>query len=73
MGVGQGWGARALRTPRAFDLPPSRTPALTHAAPRHPAQAANCGALIAEADIDGFLVGGASLKPEFVDIIRSTA
>jgi triosephosphate isomerase len=36
-------------------------------------QAANCGSLISEADIDGFLVGGASLKPEFVDIIRSTA
>lgn len=23
-------------------------------------------------DVDGFLVGGASLKPEFVDIINST-
>jgi triosephosphate isomerase len=29
--------------------------------------------LITEKDIDGFLVGGASLKPEFVDIIKSTA
>lgn len=30
----------------------------------------NCGELIACANIDGFLVGGASLKPEFADIIR---
>jgi len=29
--------------------------------------------LISEADIDGFLVGGAALKPEFLDIIKSTA
>jgi triosephosphate isomerase len=36
-------------------------------------QAANCVSLITEKDIDGFLVGGASLKPEFVDIIKSTA
>ena len=35
--------------------------------------AANCAALIAEKDIDGFLVGGASLKPEFADIIKSAA
>ncbi|GAB4815782.1 hypothetical protein N2152v2_002828 [Parachlorella kessleri] len=33
--------------------------------------AANCNQLAAEKDIDGFLVGGASLKPEFVDIIKS--
>jgi triosephosphate isomerase len=31
----------------------------------------NCKDLAKEADIDGFLVGGASLKPEFVDIINS--
>ena len=31
----------------------------------------NCGELAKEADIDGFLVGGASLKPAFVDIINS--
>ncbi|KAH8668379.1 Triosephosphate isomerase [Xylariales sp. PMI_506] len=31
----------------------------------------NCGDLSKEADIDGFLVGGASLKPAFVDIINS--
>jgi triosephosphate isomerase (TIM) len=30
----------------------------------------NCGELIACANIDGFLVGGASLKPEFAEIIR---
>eukprot|EP00644_Phytophthora_capsici_P005861 jgi/Phyca11/98455/e_gw1.2.400.1 len=31
----------------------------------------NCKELIALADVDGFLVGGASLKPEFDTIIRS--
>jgi triosephosphate isomerase len=36
-------------------------------------QGANCATLAAEPDIDGFLVGGASLKPEFADIIRATA
>ena len=34
---------------------------------------ANCGELIACPNIDGFLVGGASLKPEFADIIKCTA
>jgi len=34
---------------------------------------ANCKSLISCANIDGFLVGGASLKPEFVDIIKCTA
>lgn len=33
--------------------------------------AKNCNALIANPDIDGFLVGGASLKPEFKEIIAS--
>lgn len=33
--------------------------------------AANATTLATQADIDGFLVGGASLKPEFVDIINS--
>ena len=31
----------------------------------------NCQTLIACPNIDGFLVGGASLLPEFVDIIKS--
>ena len=31
----------------------------------------NCKDLAKQADIDGFLVGGASLKPAFVDIIHS--
>lgn len=31
----------------------------------------NCQELIKQADIDGFLVGGASLKPDFVKIINS--
>lgn len=35
--------------------------------------AANSAGLISQTDIDGFLVGGASLKPEFVDIIRFAA
>ncbi|KAK6621841.1 hypothetical protein RUM44_001648 [Polyplax serrata] len=32
---------------------------------------ANCKDLAKEKDIDGFLVGGASLKPEFVEIINA--
>jgi len=32
---------------------------------------ANCRDLAAQPDVDGFLVGGASLKPEFVDIINA--
>ncbi|KAH1066869.1 hypothetical protein J1N35_031856 [Gossypium stocksii] len=32
---------------------------------------ANCKELAAQPDVDGFLVGGASLKPEFVDIIKA--
>ncbi|XP_024028106.1 triosephosphate isomerase, cytosolic [Morus notabilis] len=31
----------------------------------------NCRELAKQLDIDGFLVGGASLKPEFIDIIKS--
>lgn len=31
----------------------------------------NCRELAKQADIDGFLVGGASLKPAFVDIVNS--
>ncbi|CAN9267949.1 unnamed protein product [Alternaria alternata] len=31
----------------------------------------NCNELAKQADIDGFLVGGASLKPAFVDIINA--
>lgn len=33
--------------------------------------AANCKELASQADIDGFLVGGASLKPEFVNIVNA--
>lgn len=32
---------------------------------------ANCKELAAQPDIDGFLVGGASLKPEFVTIVNA--
>ncbi|XAR60593.1 Triose-phosphate isomerase [Bertholletia excelsa] len=32
---------------------------------------ANCKELAAQPDVDGFLVGGASLKPEFIEIIKS--
>ncbi|KAJ7621350.1 Triosephosphate isomerase [Roridomyces roridus] len=32
----------------------------------------NCVELSKQPDVDGFLVGGASLKPEFVDIINAT-
>ena len=31
----------------------------------------NCRELAQQKDVDGFLVGGASLKPEFVDIINA--
>ncbi|KAK7325011.1 hypothetical protein VNO77_29024 [Canavalia gladiata] len=31
----------------------------------------NCKELAAQPDVDGFLVGGASLKPEFIDIINA--
>ena len=31
----------------------------------------NCQELAKQADIDGFLVGGASLKPDFVSIINA--
>ena len=33
--------------------------------------AANCKELAQRPDVDGFLVGGASLKPEFIDIINA--
>jgi triosephosphate isomerase (TIM) len=35
-------------------------------------QGANAANLIGQPDIDGFLVGGASLKPEFGAIIAAT-
>jgi triosephosphate isomerase len=35
--------------------------------------AANCSDLICQPDIDGFLVGGASLKPEFATIVKTCA
>ena len=31
----------------------------------------NCCELAAQPDIDGFLVGGASLKPDFINIINA--
>jgi triosephosphate isomerase len=34
-------------------------------------QGASAAGLAGQPDIDGFLVGGASLKPEFLDIIRA--
>ena len=36
------------------------------------ATAANCHELYSQPDINGFLVGGAALKPEFVNIINCT-
>ena len=36
------------------------------------ANGSNCNALYAQPDINGFLVGGAALKPEFIDIINCT-
>ena len=37
------------------------------------ANAGNCADLISQPDIDGFLVGGASLKPEFSTIVETVA
>jgi len=31
----------------------------------------NCAELAHQPDVDGFLVGGASLKPEFINIINA--
>ena len=33
----------------------------------------NAAELIEKADVDGFLVGGASLKPEIADVIKAIA
>ena len=33
--------------------------------------ASNCKELASQKDVDGFLVGGASLKPEFVQIVNA--
>ena len=33
--------------------------------------ASNCESLATMSDIDGFLVGGASLKPDFVKIVNA--
>lgn len=33
----------------------------------------NCKELATQPDVDGFLMGGASLKPKFIDIIKSSA
>merc|ERR1712019_261810 len=35
------------------------------------ANSKNAPELAAQPDVDGFLVGGASLKPEFVDIVKA--
>lgn len=35
--------------------------------------AANAKVLASQPDIDGFLVGGASLKPEFINIVNAKA
>jgi triosephosphate isomerase len=37
------------------------------------ATAENCAELYAQPDINGFLVGGASLKPDFLKIVNCTA
>lgn len=37
------------------------------------ANAGNAADLISQPDIDGFLVGGASLKPEFKDIVKAVS
>jgi triosephosphate isomerase len=37
------------------------------------ATAENCSELYAQPDINGFLVGGASLKPDFLKIVNCTS
>lgn len=37
------------------------------------ATAENCAELYAQPDINGFLVGGASLKPDFLKIVNCTS
>lgn len=48
-------------------------PSLTFTSPPFPGSVtgATCKELASQPDVDGFLVGGASLKPEFVDIINA--
>jgi triosephosphate isomerase len=43
---------------------------LLHSAPVQANILAFLGSVAKEADVDGFLVGGASLKPEFIDICK---
>lgn len=44
---------------------------LFHIASVGSVNAKNCRELATQPDVDGFLVGGASLKPEFIDIINA--
>jgi len=37
------------------------------------ASPSNCAELISKPDIDGFLVGGASLKPDFITMVQTCA
>ena len=43
----------------------------THTHTQGSVNAGNCNSLAAQADVDGFLVGGASLKPDFVKIVNA--
>ena len=43
----------------------------THIHTQGSVNAGNCTTLAAQADVDGFLVGGASLKPDFVKIVNA--
>lgn len=54
------------------------TSSLTHAhlpslPPLGSVNAANCTTLAAQSDVDGFLVGGASLKPDFIKIVNASS
>ena len=60
------------RTRACDEAMPDAVPSIPFSRPALPVQGANCAILAAEKDIDGFLVGGASLKPEFYDIIKAT-
>lgn len=56
------YGGELLRNCCGFTIPAARTGSVN---------AGNCGDLASQADVDGALVGGASLKPEFVNIINA--
>mmetsp|Transcript_9866 Transcript_9866/g.21501 ORF Transcript_9866/g.21501 Transcript_9866/m.21501 type:complete len:105 (+) Transcript_9866:2418-2732(+) len=58
-------------TPDTIDWPQKKVSDDTRILYGGSVTAGNCETLIQKPDIDGFLVGGASLKPEFIDICNA--